>query len=71
MSDPEKSLPTSAGEFQVALIEYIKERWGDLLGNHLALLDEEDGIDRLTALLRSGALEEGRSTDPKSPLFSI
>ena len=56
---------TQGGEFQAALIEYIRDQWGDLLGNHVDLLDEEDGLDQLALLLRSGALQRDRFGDSR------
>ena len=39
------------------LVEYIQSQWGDGLGDHGQILDEEGGLHKLAALLRSGELE--------------
>ena len=39
-----------------AMKAYIKEHFSDLLGPHVALLDQPGGLDTLASLLRSGSL---------------
>ena len=39
-----------------AMKAYIKEHFKDLLGPHVALLDEPGGLDALALLVRSGSL---------------
>ena len=43
-------------EFQSNLLDYIRKEWGDVLGDHVKLLAEEDGLDKIAALIRSGEL---------------
>lgn len=45
--------------FRQHMIEYIREHFGDLLGEHAQLLDHEDGLDQIQDLLKEGRL--GRS----------
>ena len=46
-----------AEEFDKNLVEYIQSQWGDVLGDHVQILDEDGGLHKLAALLRSGELE--------------
>jgi hypothetical protein len=39
-----------------AMKAYIKQHFSDLLGPHVALLDEPGGLDALATLVRSGSL---------------
>jgi hypothetical protein len=48
-------LPTH-GDFKQYMIQYIREHFKEMLGEHAALLDQEDGLDRLSSLVRSGAV---------------
>ncbi len=50
-------IPTQ--DFKQYMIEYIRRHFGELLGDHLALLDEDDGLDRLSLLVQSGAVGAG------------
>lgn len=43
-------------EFETNLLDYIRREWGDVLGDHLYLLAEEDGLDKIAALIKSGEL---------------
>jgi hypothetical protein len=38
------------------MIAYIRRHFGDLLGEHAALLDREDGLDEIARLLREGKI---------------
>ena len=51
---PETDLP-NAGVRQ-EMIEYIREHFSQLLGPHVALLDQPDGLDQIEALIRSGRI---------------
>jgi hypothetical protein len=44
------------GDFKKYMIAYIREHFTQLLGEHTALLDEEDGLEQLSELLRGGLL---------------
>ena len=46
----------SGEELQQRLVEYIRTHFSDLLGDHAALLDREDGLDRISELLRDGTI---------------
>ena len=46
----------TANNFRRSMIDYIRAHYGDLLGEHAALLDREDGLDRLAELLRAGRI---------------
>ena len=48
---------TLAEEFDRNLVEYIQSRWGEVLGDHVQILDEEGGLHKLAALIHSGELE--------------
>ena len=40
--------------FQRHMIDYIKEHFGDLLGEHVELLEKEGGLDKLSEMINSG-----------------
>ena len=46
----------TANNFRRSMIDYIRSNYRDLLGPHAALLDEEDGLDQIQALLRAGKI---------------
>lgn len=39
---------------------YIRENFAALLGDHVGLLDEPNGLDRLAALIRAGEIAAER-----------
>ena len=43
-------------DLQSTLIAYIKEHFGEMLGEHAALLDAPGGLDALAGLLERGQL---------------
>jgi len=43
-------------QFRTHLIDYIREHYGDILGPHTSLLDEEGGLDKIQDLLRRGVI---------------
>ena len=54
-SDPTLDLPYSVDP-AAAMKAYIRQHFSDLLGPHVALLDEPNGLDTLAHLVRSGSL---------------
>jgi len=42
--------------FRNSMISYIREHFGDILGEHVQLLDEEGGLDKLAEMVRSGRI---------------
>ncbi|MEK7705100.1 MAG: hypothetical protein AAB426_09090 [Myxococcota bacterium] len=50
----------SGPDLRSTMIAYIREHFGDLLGEHVALLDEPYGLDAIAELMRSGALDARR-----------
>ncbi len=46
--------PPSGPAFERYMKDYIRQHFGELLGEHACVLDEEDGIERLAQLVRSG-----------------
>jgi hypothetical protein len=45
-----------ANDPAIAMKTYIKEHFSDLLGPHVALLDQPGGLDTLASMMRSGSL---------------
>lgn len=45
--------------FRQDMIQYIRTHFSDLLGEHAALLDQENGLDTLQDMIREGRI--GRS----------
>lgn len=43
-------------DFQQQMIDFIREKWGDVLGEHVHLLEEEGGLDKLSVMLREGTI---------------
>jgi hypothetical protein len=42
--------------FRSQMIAYIRRHFADVLGEHVALLDREDGLDTIAELLQSGRI---------------
>ena len=49
------TLPHDA-DVRSTMIDYIRDHFGDVLGEHAALLDRDGGLDELAALLRDGKI---------------
>ncbi len=43
-------------EFRSQMIAYIRRHFSSVLGEHVALLDRDDGLDTIAELLKSGRL---------------
>lgn len=46
--------PISSSEFRSQMVARIRERYGDMLGVHAALLDDEEGLEELAFRIRCG-----------------
>lgn len=49
---------SAESEFKTRMCDYIRAHFGDLLGEHIGLLDEEGGLDRLSEMMRRGEFGE-------------
>ena len=44
------------GDFRAHILDYIREHYGDMLGTHVSLLEQDGGLDRLMELVRAGKI---------------
>jgi hypothetical protein len=45
-----------ANDVRVYMTNYIREHFASLLGPHLALLDQPDGLEKIQRLIESGSI---------------
>jgi len=50
----------SGPDLRSTMIDYIREHFSDMLGDHVALLDEPEGLDTLATMLRCGHFDRAR-----------
>jgi len=50
------NLPAQDEDFQSGMRKYIRHHFGDILGEHAALLDDQEGVDKLLDMVRDGRL---------------
>ena len=53
-SAPTEDFVTELKDNREMMVSFIREKFGDVLGEHARLLEQPDGLDQLADLLRSG-----------------
>ena len=56
MREPFRLNVYASADTRNAMVDYIREHFADVLGPHVALLDQPGGLDALAEMVRSGKL---------------